>query len=363
MHALPNGLERKIGTVLFTLEPLPALGALKALWCEFDRTGVHSFFSSWTWASAMLRQAPDAMRLLKATRGGVPAGLALCALRRGRLLPLRQAWFNASGSHALDGVMIEHNGFALPGGEDKALWADFLSWFAAGGLDAGELIVPGREMARDTVPPELIVLEDRRKAYRTPLGGLGGEGIASVLSRNARQQLRRSLRDFGGELRVDVAPDAVTALAWFDRLKELHVRSWTRRGRRHAFDNPAFEPFHRDLIESGIAAGSVDLMEVAAGGRVFGYLYNFKRNGIVHNYQSGFSDDEPSLRPGYVCHALAIGHYARIGMTTYDFLAGTNRLKQSFGIDTYELSWRRYRRPTLAFRLDRLLREATAAKR
>ncbi|GAA0570045.1 GNAT family N-acetyltransferase [Rhizomicrobium electricum] len=353
MHALPNGLERKSGTTAFALEPVRDGPALERQWRALDRTGAHSFFASWTWASVLLRYAPG-LHVLKATRDGALAGLALCAKRR-----WRRAWFNASGDRALDGVMIEHNGFALPGGDDRALWDDLISWFADGELNADELIVPGMTDCR-SLSNDLIVLDDSRTAYRTPLGGLGGEGIAPILSRNARQQLRRSLRDFGGELRVSVAPDAATALGYFERLKALHVRSWTRRGRTNAFDNPAFEPFHRTLIPTGIAEGSVDLLEISGGDRVLGYLYNFKRNGVVHSYQSGFSDDDPSLRPGYVCHALAIGLYAQAGMTTYDFLAGTNRLKKSFGVETYEMCWRRYRRPTLGFRLERRLRAGLA---
>jgi CelD/BcsL family acetyltransferase involved in cellulose biosynthesis len=141
-------------------------------------------------------------------------------------------------------------------------------------------------------------------------------------------------------------------------MKELHVRSWTRRGQHHAFNNPFFETFHRTLISTGVEDGSVDLMRVAAGESVLGYLYNFRRNGVVSSYQSGFADGDPGLRPGYVCHAVAIAHYAKQGMRHYDFLAGTNRLKQSFGTETYDLSWRRYRRRTVGFAADDLLRRA-----
>jgi CelD/BcsL family acetyltransferase involved in cellulose biosynthesis len=355
VHALPYGLERKNGTATFALEQIGDVRALERLWRTLDRSGAHSFFASWTWASAILQRACGDVRVLKAMRGGALAGIALLTLRRGWH---RRAWFNASGDRALDGVMIEHNGFALAGAEDEALWSDFVAWFAAGGLGVDELVVPGTA-ARGAVPDDIIAVEDCRKAFRTPLVGLGPEGIAPHLSRNARQQLRRSLRDFGGEVRVDVAPDTATAQEWFSGLKALHIRSWTRRGRAHAFDNGAFEPFHRTLIDT--AGDSVNLMRITADDQVLGYLYNFKRNGVVHSYQSGLADDDPALRPGYVCHALAIGHYARAGMTMYDFLAGTNRLKQSFGRETYEMCWRRYRRPTLRFRLERTLRARFAS--
>jgi CelD/BcsL family acetyltransferase involved in cellulose biosynthesis len=353
VHALTHRIDRVTGAVAFAFQPVG--DALERQWRALDQSGSHSFFASWPWISAVLGQAPPGVAVLKATRGGSLAGLALCRRRWPG-----QTWFNALGDRALDGVMIEHNGFAVPGAEDLALIPALLDGFATGGMGT-ELVIPG--MARRVAVPEgLIVLEETRKAYRTALSGLGPDGIAAVLSRNARQQLRRSLRDFGGELRVDVARDTATALDWFERMKQLHIRSWSRRGRANAFDNRSFEPFHRAVISAGATEGCVDLMRITAGERVLGYLYNFVRNGVVHAYQSGFSDDDPGLRPGYVCHALAIGHYARAGRQCYDFLAGTNRLKQSFGTECYEMVWRRYRRPTLAFRLDDFLRRQIGAR-
>jgi CelD/BcsL family acetyltransferase involved in cellulose biosynthesis len=345
----------------FVVEPLPDVGTLEKLWRGFDSGGAHSFFLTWTWIGTLLRTAGERPLLVKAWRDTELAGLALLTRRQGRLrklLPIRQAWLNATGDADLDGVMIEHNGFALPSGHDAALWPAFVRWFAEERF-ADELIVPG-------IDPEeahggrtgLYVLERRRDGFRTPLRALGADGIAPFISSNARQQLRRSLRDYGDGLALDRAPDSETALTYFSELKQLHIKSWTRRGRRHAFDNPSFETFHRALIPAGMQHGSVDVLRITAGTRAIGYLYNFRRNGIVSSYQSGFDDETPGLRPGYVCHALAMARYAKAGETTYDFLAGTNRLKQSFGIEKYELCWRHYRRPTIGFRADHLARKA-----
>jgi CelD/BcsL family acetyltransferase involved in cellulose biosynthesis len=345
----------------FVLEPLPDIDTLEKLWRGFDRGGAHSFFLTWTWIGTLLRTTTKPPLLVKVLRGSELAGLALLTQRQGwlhKLLPIRQAWLNATGHADLDGVTIEHNGFALPSGNDTALWPAFVSWFAQERF-ADELIVPG-------IDPEeahggrkgLYVLERRKDGFRTPLGALGEGGIASLISSNARQQLRRSLRDYGDGLVLDRAHDSETALSYFAGLKELHAKSWTRRGRRHAFDGPFFETFHRALIAAGMDDDSVDLLRVRAGERAIGYLYNFRRNGVVSSYQSGFDDEAPGLRPGYVCHALAMAHYARMGESTYDFLAGTNRLKQSFGTEKYELCWRHYRQPTLGFRAEHLARKA-----
>jgi CelD/BcsL family acetyltransferase involved in cellulose biosynthesis len=348
----------------FIVEPMPKPERLAPLWREFDRTGSHSFFLSWTWIGTLLGLLPSPPLLLKAMRGPDVAGLALLMLRQAKIrgvLPVKQAWLNATGDPNFDCVMLEHNGFATAGEDGTALLPSFVKWSARGGIAAGELIVPGVEPSvLEGAGKGLIVVERRHAAYRTPLSGIGAGGLEAVISRNARQQLRRSRRDYDTPLKLEVAKDETEALDIFAQLKDLHVRSWTRRGRRHAFVSPFFETFHKALIVTGLKDGSVELLRVTAGGKTLGCLYNFRRGGVVSSYQSGFDDETPGLRPGYVCHAMAMEHYAAAGLTCYDFLAGSNRLKQSFGTEPYELCWRHYRKPTLAFRAENIARKAVA---
>jgi CelD/BcsL family acetyltransferase involved in cellulose biosynthesis len=180
----------------------------------------------------------------------------------------------------------------------------------------------------------------------------GQGGVEGALSRNSRQQLRRAMRAYGsdGSLTLEVASTPDQALRYFEALKALHIRSWTRRDKPHAFRHAFFETFHRALIVRGLADGSVRLIRVSAGGNPIGYLYNFRSGGTEYAYQSGFDDSDPDLRPGYVCHALAIEAAAAAGTKTYDFLAGANRLKQSFANENYLMSWMTLTQPTASFR-------------
>lgn len=359
---LLEGSNHKLvaGSTTFLVEPLPPIDDLERVWRGLDRTGAHSFFVSWDWIGTLLRTSKRRPRLLQAMRAGEVVGLALLTIGSGRLrhlFPVRQAWLNATGDPSADSVMIEHNDFAVPSDIDGGLLPALVEWFADGGLAADELLTPG--VAPDRAEASRLLLVEKQSAgYRTPLEGLGESGLAPLLSRNARQQLRRSLRDYGGCLSLDRASDRAMALEYFAKLKELHVLSWTRRGRSHAFGNPFFETFHRSLIEFGFADGSVDLLRVSSNDRILGYLYNFRRNGVVSSYQSGFADETPGFRPGYVCHALAIARYAQEGMRYYDFLSGSNRLKRSFGLETYALCWNQHRKPTAAFMADDWLRRA-----
>ena len=184
-----------------------------------------------------------------------------------------------------------------------------------------------------------------------------------VLSANARQQLRRAIRYFerSGPLQLRRAATVAEAVEFFAALKELHAASWARRGKPHAFTGAFFEPFHLHLIERSFAAGAVELLRASAGARVIGYLYNFRLGNHVYTYQSGFAYDERTARPGAVTHAMAIGDAYRSGVAVYDFMAGRNRLKESFATRCEPMLWQVIQQPRLAFRLEHLAHSAKHA--
>jgi CelD/BcsL family acetyltransferase involved in cellulose biosynthesis len=266
--------------------------------------------------------------------------------QRHGIVRTHQLHFNATGDPAFDSITIEHNDFA---GEAGLLPA-FIQWFSESGA-ADELILPG--VSPDGAPGIPALLRSVRNVpafANEALPVIARDGMAATLSRNARQQLNRNLRDLArfGPLCAEEAGDLATRLGWFEALKDLHIRSWSRRGKRHAFCEPYFETFHLTLVSSP----AVQLQRVRAGERVLGYLYNFCFGDTVYAYQSGFADEEGADRPGYVSHALAIEHCAKQGAARYDFLAGDNRLKRSFGPSNYTLCWASYGRPSIPLRLE-----------
>lgn len=360
--------------IRFALEPVPSVEEVGALWRRLDDAGQTSFFVSWTWIGTWLRCLPEGVRplLLTASGGGETVAAAILVPRRERrrlFLRLRQLHFNSTGDPSLDCITIEHNGFAGGAEANRTLWPDLLRWFARGGVrQVDELVVPGVVQSLDDA-----LTHDARLLHRTetssafaralPRGGL--EVILGHLSSNARQQLRRSLRDCEalGELGFETAGSVEEALDWFDRLKALHIDSWTKRGKPHAFRYPFFEAFHRALIRSGAAEGSVQLHRISVGPNLLGYLYNFRRNGVVSAYQSGFNRSMNHLRPGYVSHALAMAASTREGARTYDFLAGDNRLKSSLGEEHYDMRAHRFGRPTAALRIEHVVLLLAASRR
>jgi CelD/BcsL family acetyltransferase involved in cellulose biosynthesis len=347
-------------SVRFSLEPVGDLSAVEELWRTLDVNTGHSFFASWTWLGTWLRMIPwdFTPQLVRAEKGGQIIAAALLVPRREKhgIGPVRQFHFNSTGEDAFDCVTTEYTDFSGPGTSDPALWPAFLEWFAEH-ANSDELIVPGVAAERiEGAPKSHSLLEARRNVPAFRVGELRSmlqTGIQDRLSRNTRQQLRRSIRAYEhfGPLRIDEAETIDKAQAYFTALRELHIRSWTQRGKPHSFRYGFFEKFHRALIACGIPDGSVKMLRITAGDDAIGYLYNFRRGNRIYAYQSGF-DTRKNLRPGYVCHALAIAHSAERGAETYDFLAGYNRLKDSFADSRYVMSWCRYRQRKLRFQAE-----------
>jgi len=283
--------------------------------------------------------------------------------RRYGLIRSRGLYLNETGEPRFDALTIEHNGILCPAGCEEAVVDALLCWFAELRGEADELYLSGSLLRL----PEAMLAEHRlsrneivKPSYLVDLGRLAASGGAldPVLSANARQQLRRAFRHFAaqGPLQFREAATEAEAQSWFTGLKALHCASWGRRGIAHSFSGEVFERFHRWLIERSFADGVIQLAEARAGERIIGYLYNFRRDGHVYAYQSGFADADPRERPGAVTHALAIGHAFRSGMCVYDFMAGRNRLKESFATSCEPMLWQVVQQPRLAFRLEHLAR-------
>lgn len=364
------GIFKTLTNISFTIEPLPPLEVLGSIWKRLDAEGPHSFFLTWTWIGTWLRCIPSPPRamLLRAIQAGETVGLAVVTMMQGTRsgMSVNQAWLNSTGDTAYDCITIEHNGFASARVRTDKLWGALQDWFGLGVPSVDEFILDGVDPEQPDGGDGLLTVERTEYGYRAPLSNFTTlEAWMSSLSRNSRQQLRRSMRAYErtGALSVDVARDTQSALTFFAQMRALHISSWTRRQNRHAFSNPFFETFHRSLIRRGVANGTVDLLRISAGHRAIGYLYNFRHNGAVSSYQSGFDDIDSHLRPGYVCHALAIAHYAAAGESSYDFLGGTNQLKQSFGPERYELCWCRLHKKTPLFRADEMARRLVGAFR
>jgi CelD/BcsL family acetyltransferase involved in cellulose biosynthesis len=363
----------------FRLEALPPLPELEREWRRVEASGNPSFFTSWHWIGTLLAALPPAGRpqLLRGTANGDTVAVALLGTRetrrRGGWVRSRGLYLNETGNPGFDLLTTEYNGVLAAADREPAIYNELIAWFAALRNTADELYIPGSLKPLPETTLEVLGLRCRETtlpSYSVELPRLtdtGGE-IYPVLSANARQQLARAVRHFErfGALRLIEAATVEEALVFFDGMKALHCASWERRRRPHSFTGAFFEPFHRLLIGRSFAEGGTQLLRACAGERILGYLYNFRLGNRVYAYQSGFDDADRRERPGVVTHYLAIRHAFRSGARVYDFMAGHNRLKESFATRCEPMRWQIIQQPRLAFRLEhvaRKLKEALERKR
>ena len=339
-------------------EALPPRAALEREWRTLEGHAGRGFFLSWSWIGTWLATLPPGIApfLLRAKRGNTTLGLAIGiehdASRR-KLLPARSLYLNATGDRDLDTIYIEHNGFLCQMSAEHALLNALVAWAAQQQPALEALHLPG--IAAPARRGRLVQELHEVPGFATDLTRVrkAESDVGAVLGAKARQQLRRAMRAYEarGALALTEATSLDQALDFFAAMKRLHIASWQRRHRRHAFSAPHFENFHRALMEREFAGGAIQMLRVTVDRAAIGYLYNFRDHGIVYAYQSGFDDGHRGLSPGVVSHALALAHNAAAGERLYDFLGGANRLKENFATNRYKLLWQVLRRPRLDHRL------------
>jgi CelD/BcsL family acetyltransferase involved in cellulose biosynthesis len=335
---------------------------IRDTWCGLAAASSPPYFLSWGWIETWLDSlSPSAaVALYVARRAGAPVAAFFLGARtrwRHRVLASRELYWNQTGYRDIDEIYIEYNGMVhdgqppplaeivarLPGRWDEI----YLPALDADGPIARTAAATGARLRlriERRVPSPVVDLAKVREAgdYLKLLGG------------STRSQIRRAQKLYAarGKLALDVASSPAQAAAIFDELVALHRRSWSERGEAGAF-LPRIHRFHQRLIETRLSSGEIQLLRVRAGDTTVGCLYNFVWHGDVAFYQSGLGyETDPKLKPGLVCHALAVDHDARAGHRWYDFLAGESRYKQSLATDARALIWLRLQKPRLRFALE-----------
>jgi CelD/BcsL family acetyltransferase involved in cellulose biosynthesis len=343
--------------VRITLSRPSDLAGVADRWQSLEARAELSFFQSWAWVGCLAEERfPDPV-LLTAEEDGRTVALALFNRSRRRFAP-EALYLGESGAGGLDSVFVEHNGPLLERG-GAALLAELLRAamhapiadptgpparrrLVLSGVGEAQLQAAHAALAG---PDHHVCLLRTRPAPFVDLAGLRRAGTLFLhsLSANTRYQLRRSARRYAGSGALAIRRPASLEEAWafLDGLAALHQATWRRRGLPGMFAAPAFLRFHRTLLARTLPRGELDLLRVAAGDRVIGYLYNFRFRGRVLAYQSGFdyAGAGPHEKPGMTCHHLAIEAAAAEGMDCYDFLAGADRYKLSLASGSVPLHW------------------------
>ncbi|WP_150294995.1 GNAT family N-acetyltransferase [Sphingobium estronivorans] len=317
---------------------LPDLAALGPRWQALEARADGGFFLSWTWMGAWLESYGARPELLAITDdGGQDVALALFGQAMQSRLLGRSAtlWLNQSGDPATDRPFIEYNGLLTA--RDRAGEAREVALRALGkrkdwrslrlsGIAAGSALlnIPARRKSRIDLSP----------VYQVDLDAVRASDYLSLLSSNSRSQIRRAIKDHGGALPRIAAATPADIAPWLAEMQALN------RGRHadNAWGGDAFRHFVATLAARG--GDAVELLRITDSGGVVGLLLNFIHEGVAMNYQSAFASPRSAKdKPGLLCHAAAVDHYAGRGLGLYSLLAGKDRYKQSLATREEALEW------------------------
>jgi CelD/BcsL family acetyltransferase involved in cellulose biosynthesis len=300
--------------------------------------------------------------------------LLFTAARRGETICLgllvrkgsKRHFLTETGDRSLDELTIEHNGLLVDRRSLPLLTTDLLPGLLGLLPPTGELIMSGvPEVYLDAPVLDGFAREVKaaKTVHITQLQDIAGDSLSS-LKKSTQSKIRQSLRRYAplGEIRLTEASDVKEALAFFDRLTGFHQAYWQARGKSGAFASSVSRQFHRTMIKNSFAERGIQLLHLGAGTMPIGYLYNFRYRDQIYAYQSGFNYTlVATARPGFLCHWFALRHSRQDGALVYDFLAGTNQMKQAFANRTQTLYWLQFRRKTLVGAIESGLRSTKRA--
>ena len=337
------------------------LAGLAVEWSELEQRAAGNFFLSWRWIGSWLRATGARPLLVKTTANGTifALGLITPCRRKRHFLSVNQLCLHETGMTEFDALTIEYNNFLIARAAPADTLIEILRTLQSNEPGWDEIVLGGVEpgIASMASAAGLHIETDRS----SPVFGvdLRAEAGQDTVSSNLRAQIRqsRAFAERSGPLTLEPARASGQALEFFEGMAALHTSYWQGRKRPGAFATDFSRNFHRALITEKSDLANVELLQLAAGSQVLGYLYNFLYAGRVYNYQSGFSySDDNRHRPGLIAHAMAIERAKNSGLLVYDFLAGDAHYKARLGASMGSMVWCRAQRHRPGLIAERTLR-------
>lgn len=357
-----------------SIEPVKTIEMVEKAWMELESASINGFCMSWTWVEPWLRLVlPDnPVYVFTAKENG--RLIAICFLtlrdtsRLNDVIKIRQVLLNECLDDSFN-MFLSYNGLLIRQGYEAAAWRAFfdevMTWHEA--WDEILLCSIDEEVYKVVIDNNNRKLTiDLDKIYKSWIFNLtsdevSGGDILAGMKRKSRQQIRQSLKKYQslGEIVIDCAKTLEEANSYFDAMGELHTLRWQSVGKTGSFANANWIRFHQGLIAKGFERGHIQLLRVACGDDVLGYLYGHVYGDTVYMHQTGFAESENNaMRPGYLCHYMAMKFNQSIDIRYYDFLPDeSGSYKRFFVQDTKQVYWLQIQRPKIKFRIENLLRK------
>lgn len=223
-------------------------------------------------------------------------------------------------------------------GSEEAFWREFLDR-GLPALGGGPLRLPG--LVEGTPALSLLPSICRESGLscsveemdRAPFVSLPGtfEEYLERLGGKERHELRRKMRRAGELLpglafRVTRTPEELAND--LPSFLDLHRKSHPA---KEAFMDETMATFFREVAEGFLAAGGLRLAFLSTQGIDVASVFQFRTDGALLLYNSGYDPAHRGANPGLVLIARSIGQAVDEGCAEYDFLRGTERYKYDLG--------------------------------
>ena len=318
---------------------------LEQKWRELFVHSKHNVFLDWNWISAWLTSFSVSPIVIEASCDNKCVGLGLlCNTTKHmcfNLISLEQLWLHKCGNEKLDQIWIEHNDFLLDKQLENPVRAALLRYISTDFMHWDELYLG---MSSKTV---LQKFEQTLGKPRTILSAPDFEvtlshvdsvdSYLSLLSKNTRSQITRSKKLLSalGDVQLRLAETELEKNVFFTQLSQLHQQKWRATTMGSGFDNPVFDNFHRHIIFSDVHNQYSGIYALTLDGKPLSFFYILKTGHSWYFYLSGMNPHpDNKIKIGLLTHTLLIEEAIIKGISTYSFLAGHARYKQSMSNNT-----------------------------
>jgi CelD/BcsL family acetyltransferase involved in cellulose biosynthesis len=234
--------------------------------------------------------------------------------------------------------VADYLGALVAPGRAGAFWREFLER-GLPALGGGPLRLPG--LVEGTPALSLLpsicretglscLVEEMDKAPSVSLPGSFEEYLGR-LGTKERHELRRKMRRAaellpGLAFRVTRTPDELAndLPSFVGLLRKSHPAKET-------FMDESMATFFREIAEGFLASGRLRLAFLSTQGVDVASVFQFRTDGALLLYNSGYDPKLRAANPGIVLIARSIGQAIGEGCSEYDFLRGTERYKYDLG--------------------------------
>ncbi len=178
----------------------------------------------------------------------------------------------------------------------------------------------------------------------------------SSFSKNLKSEINRTQRglvELGlGEIEFETLPDK--CLKMLDEMAELHEQAW---GSSSGFLNSEFMRFHHYLIKNSDYDLKPMIVNLVSPSGLLCRHYLLISHETAYFYLGVTKKNVGSrIKLGTYLHAKTIEQLETLGCNKYDFLGGDYRYKSRMANTNYEMSRILFKRATVSFKVERLLK-------